>query len=288
LLGWSAVASFVTSILDSSVPCEFHIVTNGVLLNNEKVEWLKRQSIAVAITLDGTDHTHDLARKNCLGKGSSRQVIKAISEVNKAGIPCEVQTVLDARRPFDSGEFIDRLRELGCNRLNVYPEESFCKPTDAKEVARRLLDLFARASSSGITVSGPWLKPAVRIVTKSPRSFCSSRLQEGIHIGTDGAVYPCLRTRLRIRDSIEDCCDSPEYVRFRQRSGGAIPLCEGCDIEMACAGGCGAVVEKGKRWGSKRVSKLWCSLAKDVTKNLLTGNLSERIFQTIRIQENAV
>ena len=52
---------------------DFSISTNGVLLNNEKIEWLSINSVELAISIDGTKVFHNKHRVDIMGNGSYKR-----------------------------------------------------------------------------------------------------------------------------------------------------------------------------------------------------------------------
>ena len=70
---------------------DFSISTNGVLLNNEKIEWLSINSVELAISIDGTKVFHNKHRVDIMGNGSYERVYSALSHIKETYpeyIPC--------------------------------------------------------------------------------------------------------------------------------------------------------------------------------------------------------
>lgn len=70
---------------------DFSISTNGVLLNNEKNEWLSINSVELAISIDGTKVFHNKHRVDIMGNGSYERVYSALSHIKETYpeyIPC--------------------------------------------------------------------------------------------------------------------------------------------------------------------------------------------------------
>lgn len=59
----------------------FHMTTNGTLLDNEKIRWLIENNISLLISLDGPRNIHDRYRRFKNGKGSHDLIIENISRI---------------------------------------------------------------------------------------------------------------------------------------------------------------------------------------------------------------
>lgn len=72
----------------------FILLTNGTLINNEIIKFIKKHKINVCISLDGTKKFHDLQRKTILKRGSYFLVKKAFDLLRKNRILFSTYTVI--------------------------------------------------------------------------------------------------------------------------------------------------------------------------------------------------
>ena len=57
---------------------KFSITTNGLLLNKDRLEYLKSQNVDLCISIDGNEEIHNLNRIYLNGRGSFNQVLKNV------------------------------------------------------------------------------------------------------------------------------------------------------------------------------------------------------------------
>lgn len=97
------------------------LYTNGTLLNDKFIEYLKDMNISVVkISLDGFNaETHDQFRR---AKNSYKKAIESIRKLQKAGIPVEVGSVINKVNIKEAGQLINFIK----NELKVnYHIDSF-------------------------------------------------------------------------------------------------------------------------------------------------------------------
>lgn len=101
---------------------ENDLQTNGTLLNEEWVAFLKQNNFLVGLSIDGPRELHDQFRVDKGGQPTHHKVMAAARLLKKAGVPFNVLCVVNrenARRPLDVYRFLTR--ELGAKRLQFIP-----------------------------------------------------------------------------------------------------------------------------------------------------------------------
>lgn len=63
---------------------DFSISTNGLLLTDEKIEWLVTNNVELAVSIDGTEVFHNKHRVDIFGKGSYERVYEALAYIKEA------------------------------------------------------------------------------------------------------------------------------------------------------------------------------------------------------------
>jgi len=56
----------------------FLVVTNGIFLNQERIMFFIKKKIGLQISIDGPQKIHDRNRRDCVGKGSYKKIVKNI------------------------------------------------------------------------------------------------------------------------------------------------------------------------------------------------------------------
>lgn len=96
------------------------IQTNGTLLNDEWVDFIKTEKISLGVSLDGPQRIHDAHRRTRGGHGTFARVMEAIELLLRHDVDFSVICVLTADSISDADElyqfFIDRgIRSVGFN-----------------------------------------------------------------------------------------------------------------------------------------------------------------------------
>ncbi len=101
---------------------ENDLQTNGTLLNEEWVAFLKQNNFLVGLSVDGPRELHDRFRVDKGGQPTHHKVMAAARLLKKAGVSFNILCVVNrenAKRPLDVYRFLTR--ELGVKRLQFIP-----------------------------------------------------------------------------------------------------------------------------------------------------------------------
>jgi uncharacterized protein len=102
LLNWpvlTQVIEIARAARPRSTRVRFALQTNGLLLDEAKIEYLVEQRVGLAVSLDGTAAINDAQR------GGSKQVLRALKLLSDRGVGVNVTAVL-------TGQSIDRIPDL--------------------------------------------------------------------------------------------------------------------------------------------------------------------------------
>lgn len=80
--------------IQHSIQIQFSIVTNGTLLNEKIIDYLKSRNISVGISLDGIGEIHDMNRPTVEGTGSFNEVVKGLLLLKEHGINFNASVVI--------------------------------------------------------------------------------------------------------------------------------------------------------------------------------------------------
>ena len=103
--------------LDKSFRLHFSIDTNGTLLTDDIIRYLKREKIRVTISLDGPEKKHDISRLSLDGKGSFRKIKPFIPALVEMG--AEVACVITQRHIKGLADSIKWFFKQGFKNVNV-------------------------------------------------------------------------------------------------------------------------------------------------------------------------
>lgn len=126
LLNWQVVKDLVAYGRSLEEPnnkkFRFTLTTNGVLLNDEIIEFLNKEMSNVVLSIDGRKEIHDLMRPYRGGQGSYDRVVPKFKQVAES----RNQTNYYVRGTFthnnlDFGEDVKHLADLGFEQISVEP-----------------------------------------------------------------------------------------------------------------------------------------------------------------------
>jgi len=116
------ICCILREALDDVCVLRFNVQTNGVHVSNEWMRLLSKHRVAISVSIDGLEESHDRERVDHKGRGSFQRVSKNYSVLKefsaKEGLPdVEIIAVLDARN--DYRETVAGLRDtLNVRRFN--------------------------------------------------------------------------------------------------------------------------------------------------------------------------
>jgi sulfatase maturation enzyme AslB (radical SAM superfamily) len=98
---------------------EIRLVSNGILLDDNKRKIIKENNIAVDISLDGPKETHDKNRKTKDGKGTWDQAFKVIQNLIQDGNDLRVRGTITKNNASHAFEMYKFLSDLDCKRIGL-------------------------------------------------------------------------------------------------------------------------------------------------------------------------
>lgn len=256
---------------------DIKIETNGTLITDKDIQFLKDSEVSVAISLGGaTPKSHSYVR----GKGTFSKVIKTVRKLAEYNVNITIGITF-MRPNLGEGRKIAQLaKDLGVNlvTLNMITimgrarehEELAISATEAmsavKEVRQAAEELGVRTVFEEILTS---LKDMGR------RASCGA----GVHslsIAANGDLYPCnsfqggpLKAGNVREQTLEEIWRKSDVCQtFQNVSVLDIPDCRGCELKFICSGGC--LAETFRIFQDLRVRSPYCSVYKEIYWNLIS------------------
>ena len=180
----------------------FTITTNGVLLNDENIEYINREMSNVVLSLDGRPGVNDHMRPTVNGKGSYEVIVPKFQKlVAGRGTKDYYARGTFTRENLDFGEDVKHLASLGFRSVSVEPASG---PLD---------DPFAIKEEDLPQVKAEYEKLAGELMGRKDVNF--------FHFNVDLKQGPCVIKRLR------GCGAGCEYVAItpRRRHLPLSPVC---------------------------------------------------------------
>lgn len=97
------------------------IQTNGTLLNDEWCRFFKDNNFLVGISIDGSEHCHDIYRSNRAGRGSFKQVMRGIELLQKHQVDFNTLSVINDYNVNYPLEVYRFFKEIGSQYMQFSP-----------------------------------------------------------------------------------------------------------------------------------------------------------------------
>lgn len=235
--------------------------TNGVLLDQEWLEFLHEYHFLVGISIDGTQHVHDRYRLSHNGKGTHTLVEKSAQALLATGIEVNALSVVNDYSVQWAAESYNYLKALGFQYLQFIPcvetdqensriPASFSVSSEAYgEFLCQIFDLWAADWQGGKpTTSERMMDNMLGIYLGLESSECTFRHACGDYLVVEhnGALYSCdffvedawHLGHLRDEKSLEEILNSRRQEMFGTMKNRLPEKCRRCDYLQLCNGGC--------------------------------------------------
>ena len=259
LMNWQVVKDLVNYARsiekDYNKNFRFTLTTNGVLIDDDVIDFCNKEMDNVVLSLDGRKEVHDKFRVNYEGKGSYDTVVPKFQDfVKKRGDKGYYIRGTFTHNNTDFTNDIFHMADLGFTELSMEPV--VCPPGDpyaltdadmpvlfeqyeilAKEMIKR------KKNGNGFTFyhymidlkNGPCIYKRI--------SGCGSGT-EYMAVTPWGDLYPCHQfvgdEKYKLGDIYNGVTNTDIQNEFRQCNAYSRPDCKNCWAKLYCAGGCAA------------------------------------------------
>ena len=233
----------------------FTLTTNGVLVDDEVIDWANRECSNVVLSLDGRKEIHDRFRVDYAGKGSWEKIVPKFQRFveKRGGRDYYMRGTFTHANP-DFLKDIQTMLDLGFNELSMEPvvcakgdpsaltEEDLAIVMDQYE---KLAELMLQKDKEG----KPFTFYHYMIdLTGGP---CIYKRISGCGSGTEymavtpwGDLYPCHQfvgeERFRLGNIWDGVTNTEVQGEFAACNVYAHPECRDCWARLYCSGGCAA------------------------------------------------
>lgn len=229
----------------------FTITTNGVLLNDETIEYINREMSNVVLSLDGRQPVNDRMRPTVNGKGSYEVIVPKFQKlVDGRGTKDYYVRGTFTRDNLDFSQDVLHMGDLGFRHVSVEPASG---PLD---------DPFAIKEEDLEKVEAEYEKLAGQLMERPDINFfhfnvdlaqgpCVIKRLRGcgagceyVAITPDGDIYPCHqfvgKEEYRMGNVFDGSFDMDISGTFAQQNIYTRPACRECWARFYCSGGCSA------------------------------------------------
>ena len=259
LMNWDVVKNLV--VYARSIEKEkgknfrFTLTTNGVLVDDDVIEFANKEMHNVVLSLDGRKEIHDAVRVDYAGNGSWERIVPKFQKFVKARGNREYYmrgTFTHANPDFTKD--INVMLDLGFNKLSMEPV--VCAPEDASALTQEDLpivleqyELLAKDMLRKEKEGKPYTFYHYMIdLTGGP---CIYKRISGCGSGTEymavtpwGDLYPCHQfvgeEKFRLGNVFDGVTNNDIREEFRSCNVYVRPECKDCWAKLWCSGGCAA------------------------------------------------
>ena len=233
----------------------FTLTTNGVLVDDDVIEWANRECSNVVLSLDGRKEVHDRFRVDFAGNGSWEKIVPKFQKFVEArgGKDYYMRGTFTHANP-DFLEDIKQMLDLGFNELSMEPV--VCAKDDPSALTDEDMQLVMKQYEDLATLmlerdkeGRPFTFYHYMIdLTGGP---CIYKRISGCGSGTEymavtpwGDLYPCHQfvgeERFKLGDIWNGVTNKEIQGEFAACNVYAHPECRDCWARLYCSGGCAA------------------------------------------------
>ena len=259
LMNWEVVKQLVGYARTQEEPhhkkFRFTLTTNGMLIDDDVIDFANREMSNVVLSLDGRKEIHDALRVDYAGKGSYERIVPKFQKLVKArgGKNYYMRGTFTHANP-DFTKDLFHMADLGFTELSMEPV--VCAPGDSAaltpediEIVKQQYELLAvdmlRREKEGKPIT---FYHYMLDLTGGP---CIYKRISGCGSGTEymavtpwGDLYPCHQfvgeEKYKLGNIWDGVTNTALREEFRSCNAYARPDCKDCWAKLYCSGGCAA------------------------------------------------
>lgn len=234
---------------------DFTITTNGMLLNDENIEFINREMHNVVLSLDGRKEVNDRMRTRVDGSGSYDKILPNFKKlVEKRGDKEYYVRGTYTKYNLDFSEDVMHIYEAGFDQISVEPVmekpeiEYALTEADLGQIYQEYDKLTDRLSE--VKRNGGFINFFHFMIDLNQGPCVVKRLRgcgsgnEYVSITPDGDIYPCHQFVGMEEYKMGNLADGTFREDIKKEFAGAHvyskPACQDCWAKFYCSGGCNA------------------------------------------------
>jgi uncharacterized protein len=295
---YQAAFEAIEALRPSRIQLRHCVQTNGMLIDQEWCDFIKKWQIGVGVSVDGPRHLHDAKRVTRAGKGTFERTIAGIRLLRRENVPFHVITVLSEKSMHAPDELLDFYISEGIDDVCFNVEESegtyvsdLLTSSDPAASFRYFLDRFWTLSRKSSRIQ--FIREIDGMITRifRPEQTCAENSQVepfgmvniDCHgnvssfspelLGYKNAKYNDFMVGNILEESLEEMLRSPAMQAMARDIAAGVAACrKECDYFSVCGGGApvNKLAENGS-FGSTRTA--FCSLVQIVPTDLILNAL---------------
>ena len=228
---------------------ELSMVTNGLLLNEDRIRRLQELKVGIAISIDGFSEVANKMRVDTAGNPVFKKILEKLDLCKRMGVPISLSVTLSEETVRDHQTIRDLLDTYNIQSFGfniMMSSDTFVIPNSYNEAAADyIIDEFVELRKKGIYEDRMMRK--LKSFSKAQVYFsdCAATAGGQIVIAPNGQVgicHGCLFDKKYFVSSVDDAdfiaIKDPNYIEWSQLTPVNKDECQDCPSLGICGGGC--------------------------------------------------
>jgi uncharacterized protein len=246
LLNWPVLQYVIERMegwaLGKKIELTKYLITNGTLLNAERIAYLKEHHVEIQVSVDGDAEAHNRFRILKSGKPTMALIKPNIEELSRQGAEFNLRAVV-TRENKSPAKVIDGLRRLGADHVSfeVVATNSPAAQFTDKDWVDFLEEYngYVNAPYSSWATLPNEMKTKIIKICQCQRVFygCGAGVSEVV-VAPDGSIYECQRIYRKPYSHVSEDKSPTELDSKFLTMVDDRPVCKDCWARYLCGGGC--------------------------------------------------
>lgn len=234
---------------DISSDINFSMVTNGTLLDTEKISFLKEHNVNMSISIDGVDEESNSNRVDKNGNSVYRKIVTAIELLNKMNMPFGLSITLTNEAMSSTDKMIELVKKYNISGISfniLYQTKEICLTDDYyKKATEFIIEFYKHARENGIYEDRIMRKIKAFSNEDLYLFDCAATSANQIVITPDGGVgicHGCMEDRQYFLTNVFepniDLSKNEVFKSWQTFSPVHKKQCLDCECLGLCGGGC--------------------------------------------------
>lgn len=232
-------------------PVRLSLTTNGTILTQSILDFLKQEKVDLCLSLDGPQHVHDLNRPYRTGSGSFAEVVRNLQKALEQLDSVQVNAVYGPDTLDFLPDSVSFFIKLGVCAIHLNANISAAWPVDIysrlQENYRKIGNLYVQSYQHGHEIALNFIDSKIILFLKGGYTFgdrCGMGETQWA-FAPSGNIYPCERFVGEDRDSslclgnIYTGLDLARRCALLQQKGNRNEACQTCGLQPYCMNWCG-------------------------------------------------
>lgn len=208
---------------------KYYITTNGLLLNQEIISYIKEKQIILSLSWDGNQKANDMNRVDLYNHGTYDKIRESYLELRRNQIDVRVRATFNSQTMDFLKDSVEDLYKIDNKMDAIFVPDYFDKEwtEDKLKKLEKDVHLIKKKGRENIMIIGD---------KELRKSRCSGG-KNSYHIYIDGTVYPCsfvVNNKDFLIGNIVEGINNKRVGELCQKYIEKLEECSGCDYENYC------------------------------------------------------